>query len=300
MAKFALSACILACLTTISSAQTITETFGSGANAFSIDFVQIGNPGNTADLSVTSNLSPYPPGSVAYTYNLGKYEVSSGMINKANTSGVLNITLSDWGPNKPALGISWYEAAKFVNYLNTSTGNTAAYKFNSSNTFQVWSPGELGFDSNNPYRNSLSKFFLPNRDEWYKGAYGSPSGTYSDYPSSTTIVVERASWQGPADIDLAGGLSAYGTMAQGGNAYEWTESAFDGSNNLATEARLGRGGFYADPSWASAYKLNTWYFDPSSEDYNMGFRVAMVPEPSSLSLLALGSLAMLLGIRRRS
>ena len=280
------------------SAQLVTESFGSGDNAFTMDFVQIGNPGNTADLSVTSNLSPYPPGSVAYTYNLGKYEVSSGMINKANTAGFLNITLSDWGPNKPALGISWYEGAKFVNYLNTSTGNTAAYKFNNSNTFQVWSPGELGFDSNNPYRNSLSKFFLPSRDEWYKGAYGSPGGAYSDYPSSTTIVVERSSWQGPDDIDFAGGLSAYGTMAQGGNANEWTESAFDGSNNLATEVRLGRGGFYADPSWVSAYKLNTWYFDPSSEDYNMGFRVVMVPEPSSLSLLALGGVVVALRRRR--
>ena len=29
--------------------QTITETFGSGANQFSIDFVTIGNPGNAAD-----------------------------------------------------------------------------------------------------------------------------------------------------------------------------------------------------------------------------------------------------------
>jgi formylglycine-generating enzyme required for sulfatase activity len=300
MGRFVLLVSILARVTAISPAQTITETFGTGANAFTMDFVQIGNPGNTADMSVTSNLSPYPPGSVAYTYNLGKYEVSSDMINKANTAGVLNITLSDWGANKPALGISWYEAARFVNYLNTSTGNTAAYKFNSSNTFQIWSPGELGYDSNNPFRNSLSKFFLPSRDEWYKGAYGSPGGAYSDYPSSTTIVVERSSWQGPDDIDLAGGLSAYGTMAQGGNANEWTESAFDGINDFATEVRLGRGGFYNDPSWVSAYKLNTWYFDPSIDDYRMGFRVASVPEPSSLSLLALGSLVMAVGIRRRS
>ena len=35
------------------NAQTITtETFGSGANQFSIVFVEIGNPGNTAGMMV--------------------------------------------------------------------------------------------------------------------------------------------------------------------------------------------------------------------------------------------------------
>jgi len=71
----------LASLSTICSAQTITETFGTGANAFSMDFVAIGNPGNAADTTG----SPNPAGSVGYTYNLGKYEVSRDMITKANS-----------------------------------------------------------------------------------------------------------------------------------------------------------------------------------------------------------------------
>ena len=40
--------------------------------------------------------------------------------------------------------------------------------------------------------------------------------------------------------------------------------------------------------------------DPLGDFYNLGFRVAMIPEPSSLSLLGLGSLVMALGTRRRS
>ena len=79
----------LASLTTISSAQTITQTFGTGANAFTMDFVTIGNPNNVAD--TTGN--PNPAGSVAYTYNLGKYEVSRDMITKANSAGSLGITM---------------------------------------------------------------------------------------------------------------------------------------------------------------------------------------------------------------
>ena len=110
-------------------APPISETFGSGSNQFSIDFVRIGNPGNAADTTG----SPNPAGSVAYNYNIGKYEISRDMINKANSTGSLGITLADMtsyagnGLNKPATGISWYEAAKFVNWLNTSKGFVPAY-----------------------------------------------------------------------------------------------------------------------------------------------------------------------------
>ena len=106
-----------------SRSQTITEMFGTGANRFSIDFVQIGNPGNAAD--TTGN--PNPIGSVSYVYNIGKYEISQDAVNKANNGGALGITLFDLGSyggnglNKPATGVSWYEGARFVNWLNTST-----------------------------------------------------------------------------------------------------------------------------------------------------------------------------------
>ena len=80
------------------SAQLVTETFGSATDAFSIDFVTIGNPGNVADDTTRTET----PGAVAYTYQIGKYEVSRDMILKANSAGGLEITLwdmSDYGGN---------------------------------------------------------------------------------------------------------------------------------------------------------------------------------------------------------
>jgi formylglycine-generating enzyme required for sulfatase activity len=290
------------------NAQVITQNFGTGENLFSIEFVEIGNPNNAADTSG----SPNPVGAVSYIYNLGKYEVSRDMINKANLAGALGVTLYDMtnyggnGANKPATGISWSEAATYVNWLNTSTGNTAAYKFDGSGNFVLWSPSDSGYNANNLFRNSLAKYFLPSVNEWYKGAYGSPSGTWYNYATGTdsvpTAVVSGTSpytavyggQVGPADINDAGGLSSYGTMAQGGNVFEWTDSAYDGVNDAIDEFRELRGGAWDGNSNLVATDRDVNNMQNTATRLR-GFRIAMVPEPSALSLLAvgLGGLAMM-------
>ena len=307
----------VASLCTICSAQTITETFGTGDNAFTMEFVTIGNPGNVADTTG----APNPAGSVAYTYNLGKYEVSRDMITKANSAGSLGITMQDMttyggnGVNRPATGISWYEAATYVNWLNTSTGGTAAYKF-VGGTFQLWSAGDVGYNANNMYRNSLAKFVIASRDEWYKGAYGKADGSWSNFPNGSdsaptavasgteanTAVYGQSTSTGPADITNAGGLSVYGTMGQVGNVYEWNETAYDGTNDTAGENRELRGASWEISGFMGGFLLdasNRLSMGPTSEDRIVGFRVARVPDPSSLSFLLAGG-AVLMARRRKS
>jgi len=314
------------------SATSLLETFGSGSNQFSINFVTIGNPGNSADTTG----APNPAGSVGYTYNLGKHEVSRDMINMANTAGGLGITMADMSAyiggnfaSRAATGISWNEAGRFVNYLNTSKGYQAAYNFTtggSNDNITVWGAGQ--YSGSNQFRHKDAVFVLPSLDEWYKGAYGSSGGTWYDFatgsnsrnsgpgytdPTSVisgtaagSAVYSRAPLQGPTDVILAGGLSPYGTMGQGGNVYEWTESAFDGVNNSAGEARELRGGSWTS-SWEEIESLSRIPFanettrggsTTAQNDY--GFRVAMVPEPSALSLLAVGLGGLALVRRRRS
>ena len=305
------------------SATSLLETFGSGDNAFTMDFVTIGNPGNAADTTG----APNPVGSVAYTYNLGKYEVSRDQINKANSAGGLGITMYDMsstmydmsssfggnGVNRPATGVNWNEAAGYVNWLNESKGYQAAYKFDGSGNFQLWSAGDAGYNANNMFRNSLAKYVIASSNEWYKGAYGSPSGTWYDYPTGSnsaptavaggtdanTAVYNQSLNTGPADIDNAGGLSAYGTVGQGGNVWEWMETAFDGSNNIAGEPLELRGGsWFNDTSLLDASYRNS--LDPTNEGSPaIGFRVVSVPEPSSLTLLALGGVVVALRKRKR-
>ncbi len=101
----------------------------------------------------------------------------------------------------------------------------------------------------------------------------------------------------PAAVNTDGGLSAYGTMGQNGNVWEWMESASDGVNDASPELRVFRGGawYTTEGNLRSSYRLDS---APTNYDGGIGFRVASVPEPSC-ALFLLGSGAVLLFRRRR-
>ena len=306
---------LLAAVCQTSRSQTITETFGTGTNQFSIEFVQVGDVGNP-------NGGLAGRGAVGYSYNIGKYEISREMVLKANSDAGIGITLQDLtvyggnGGKRPASGINWFEAARFVNYLNLTSGNPLAYKFDSNGNFQLWSASDAGFDPANGYRNKLAKYFVPSKDEWYKAAYYDPSKTNGRYwkfanrTDSKPIAVGDGTNQGtavydgqagPADIDNSGGLSYYGTMAQDGNVYEWLETSFHSyDNNWPGDPHHILSGSWV--KYAEIGGLGAGFWDgrwPQEEPADYGFRVAMVPEPSALSLLAVG-LGVVLRRRRRT
>jgi hypothetical protein len=292
-------------------------TFGSGANTFNMEFVPIGNPGNAADTTG----APNPAGAVGYKYGIGKFEVSEDMITKYNlnfgTANNLAITTTSLGANKPAGNITWVEAARFVNWLNTSQGYQAAYKFANSSTItaniQLWTSTDPGYNSSNQYRNSLAEYFLPSYDEWYKAAYYDPSNsTYYDYPTgSNTAPTSVASGTlnntavfsptvgallSPADVNNAGGLSPYGVMALGGNISEWEESCDTtitspcsaGTNNNVSGDRIRRGGAYSTIASSLDSNLGLGFAPFNNESPARGFRVARAdaaPVPGPLPLL---------------
>ena len=317
-----------------------TVTFGTGSNQFQMEFVTIGNSGNAADTTG----SPNPAGAVGYEYGLGKFEVSRDMIDKYNLNfgngNSLSITLYDLegdgvvggnGANKPATGVSWNEAARFVNWLNVNQGFAKAYKFADgsavNDNIQLWQSGEAGYDVNNKYRNSLAKYFLPSYNEWYKAAYYNPNNsTYYNFANgsdtrptavtggtdpNTAVYTQsgEASPTDPADVDQAGGLSPYGVMGLGGNAREWEESSFDVTsgnyNNSGSSSRGGRGGswYSSSSSLSSSSRIEV---DPSGESDNIGFRVASlssdappaVPEPSMMVIGTLFGIGGLMAERR--
>ena len=290
-----------------SSAQA--DTFGTSGNEFTIDFVNIGNAGNAAD--TTSY------GAVPYEYRASIYEISQNAIDKATASGMANVTAGPWTGSQPAATINWYEAAAFVNFLNTNSGKTAAYdlawngsawSMNLWSSEQAWTAG-----GTNLYRNKDAYYFLPSENEWYKAAYYNPGGsnyflypTGSDLPPTPVasgIEVGTAVYDGattfPAEVTLSGGLSPYGTRGQGGNVWEWTESAVDGTNSSPTQTRDVRGGGWDDPFGDLLPTYQHTPAPPDREDDDIGFRVASVPEPSTYALLLLGAGAVYCWKRRK-
>jgi sulfatase modifying factor 1 len=79
-------------------------------------------------------------GGVPYNYRISAFEITEESVKQANVSGKLGITIDARGLHKPATSISWYEAARFVNWLNTSSGYSPAYKFNGDN-MELWRCG---------------------------------------------------------------------------------------------------------------------------------------------------------------
>jgi formylglycine-generating enzyme len=288
-----------------------TVSFGTGANRFDIDFVTIGNPGNAPDTTG----DPSPAGAVPYVYNIGKYEISREMVAKTNADGNLGITLDNMStvtggtrPSMPATGVSWNEAARFVNWLNTSQGYSPAYKFttqpgepgyDAKADLLLWDSADAGFDAANPYRNRLARYFLPSVNEWYKAAYFDPSaesgvGGYWNFAAGSdrapipvssgtrtgTAVYLRPSSSGPADVTQAGGLSPYGVVGLGGNAWEWEETEADLINNGRFAVRGLRGGAWYNNAFSLGASGRFADF-PTLENFSIGFRVASIPEPSA-------------------
>jgi sulfatase modifying factor 1 len=297
-------------------------SFGSGGNQFNMEFVTIGNPGNTADTTGAPSLA----GAVGYTYGIGKFEVSEDMITKFNASQSLQITKDTRGTNKPATSVSWNEAARFVNWLNTSSGGSAAYRFTTggvNDNIELWTASDtFDYDPLNPYRSKRATYVLPSYNELYKAAYYNPSdSTYYDYANGSntaptavasgtaanTAVYGQTGGQGPADVDQAGGLSPYGVMGLGGNVVELEESSSDLANSSESSNRGVRGGLWSTSSVSVLSSSSRLSIAPSNDTgAGRGFRVVTltsspppaVPEPSMMVIGTLFGLGGLMAKRR--
>ena len=115
-----------------------TVLAATGAYAINIDTVPVGNPGNAADTTGY--------GAVGYDYDIGTYEVTGAQyaqflnavaatdpyglynthmgagdwackIQRSGTSGSYTYSVADDWANRPVNLVSWYDAARFCNWL---------------------------------------------------------------------------------------------------------------------------------------------------------------------------------------
>jgi len=295
------------------TAQADTDTFGSGTNSFNIDFVTISGATNPA--------SGY--GIVNNDYRMGTLEITNDRWTKFQAAyGTVTGTPSNaydsapyfTGTNVPTNNVSWYEAAQFVNYLNTITNNHVAYNFTGTihtgdYALSTWNAAEAD-NGTNLYRHKDAKYYLPTENEWAKAAYWNSTTstlqTYANASASDLVsgLPDPAKWNYDPSAGYepwnvgSGSEELNGTHDMMGNVWEWMESPYSDTGYGTGSYRGLRGGSYGNVDYNLA-SSNQGINPPYYEFYYFGFRVASeVPEPASLGLITLGGLALLKRRRR--
>ncbi len=275
----------------------LADSFGTGANQFEIDFVTISGDATIANGTyIGGNVTFRDPGD----YRMGVYEVTNDQWNRFQASLGVAVTgapsnaydqatyFSD--ADVPTNNVSWYEAAQFVNWLNTSTGHQAAYNFTGTQgtgdyTFAVWSPEEAD-NGTNLFRHKDAVYFLPTEDEWVKAAYWNGTGlqSYATKPGEGLVQGDGVSgigwnyWDdgysfyptGPWAVG-SGSEELNGTFDMMGNVNEWMESPSSAEYYVPDTKRGLRGGCY---EYGGVDSGSSGRYSPNGEGSPWGFRVA--------------------------
>ena len=315
------------------------------ARAVTIELLPVGNAGNAND---TSGF-----GRVNYEYSIGKYDVTIGQytdflnavaktdtyslynasmgtnenirgISRSGVSGSYSysvIAASGSAPNggvtaanRPITYVSWYDAARFANWVangqptgaqTSQTTENGAYNVNGATSGIA--PAR---NVTNPNTGATPTYVIPTENEWYKAAYYSPvlnsgSGGYYTYATQSNAApgnligntANQANYNnGVYSVTQSGtysesqnyltdvgaftnSASFYGTFGQSGNVSQWND--LDGAAGLSRGLR-GGDWFDSNPTFLSS---SDRFSDLPSEEYNsVGFRLAspvVVPEPST-------------------
>jgi formylglycine-generating enzyme len=324
---------------TLKAAALAAFTMAGGAMTaqaqITIPTVTVGNVDNAADSSGY--------GAVGYSYAISTYEVTNtqysaflnavatttdtfslyntsmgssqfGGINRTGGSGSYVYETKSGFENKPVNYVSFWDAARFANWLNNGQGGA-------STETGSYTLGNV----TNPVNSSVTRtvganWVVASENEWYKAAYYDPTknggvggywlhATQSDTLGNNTAFsatnganyndgdYANGGFSGPGTTDVgayANADSFYGTFDQGGNVWEWNDT------QLSSTRRGLRGGSW-DVSEDYLRSSSRGGLGATNELDSIGFRVASlapIPEPSTFGA-AMGAMALGVVMMRR-
>ncbi|AHF93489.1 anchor protein [Opitutaceae bacterium TAV5] len=265
-------------------------------------------------------------GAVSYDYSIGKYEVTNaqyayflntiGVTTGNNSLNLYNSSQASYGltwsggqfvgDNRPVVYVSFYDAARFVNWLtNGGTANSSTesglYVFDGVASL-VSTPDHAAAAA------AGTGWVIANENEWYRAAYYDGAGGWWNYATqsndySGTLTASNGqnynnSGNGNKALEAGSFINAssyFGTYDQGGNVWEWTDSI--GSGN----SRVLRGGSFNSAGYDLSAASGRTSYGPAVESAVIGFRVASltaVPEPSTWAS-AMGLTMLVFGVMVR-
>jgi formylglycine-generating enzyme len=207
---------VLAVAVVLSVGSVRADVFDMPAGQTSLQFVTVGDPGNTGEQSrLISSGDPTVYGAVPYTYQIGKYDVTTAQyclflnaVAKTDTYGLYNpimnagyygskVSIAQSGApgsytysvtggysqaaNCPAFGVTWGDAARFCNWLQNGQpiGNQGS---GTTETGAYTLNGAITNDDLKTIdRNPGAAYFIPSENEWYKAAFYKGGGTNAGY-----------------------------------------------------------------------------------------------------------------------
>jgi len=213
-----------------SSYGLIDNIYVSASTGLNIHFVSIENPKNVPDSSITYFKQPsgiVPRyislidrnlGSVDNNYRLGKYEITNeqycrflNIVAQVNDRGLYDsrMATTDVGgilrtftgfyeytvkpnmENKPVVFVNYLSVIRFINWLHNGASQVIAendidYNLDTG----AYTIISIGTNSYNIIKSSYRKYWLPDLNEWHKGAYYRPIDA-STGQGTTTVSVRR-------------------------------------------------------------------------------------------------------------
>ncbi len=243
-------------------AMVVGSAHNAGA-AVTYDTVTVGNLGNAKDSTGF--------GSVAYEYQIGKYEVTIGQyaeflnavaatdryslfnpamgtnlhiagITRSGSSGSWSysvMTNQGFSGDRPITYVSWFDAARFANWMTNGqragSTETGAYTLNNA-------VSGTALPRNFTVSNPAATYYIPSEDEWYKAAYFSPvkSGTGGYFLYATQSDSPPGNVIGP-EVNQANYFT--------NNVYSKTQTWYSPDDNYLSD----RGSFSGSPSFYGTY-----------------------------------------------
>jgi hypothetical protein len=217
--------------------------------------------------------------------------------------------------SNPVNYVSWYSAVRFANWMDNGQPIFGAEPNATNNATDNGAYTLLGYEATpsnflSITRNVGATIFVPSENEWYKAAfYNAANSSYYLYPTSSntaptatfpTATPNSANYNDVVENLTAvgaysGTTSPYGAYDMVGDVIQWNDAPFNGSCILNGAA------FSGQPSDPESFELVGGL--PATElSIGIGFRLASVPEPSTMALAALAGLGVigLAWYRRRS